>query len=79
MQFKHKISVWATDEGVPKAKLISLVLFSILISSVEDEQEIYMIKVEIIQKISIIKITKGMIYFKNTVFTQTTFYQMQNV
>lgn len=38
-----------TDKGIPEAKAISLVLFSILIDSVEYEQEVYMVKVEIIQ------------------------------
>lgn len=49
MQVKHKIIVLVTDKGIPKAKLISVVLFSILIDSVEDEQEVYMVKGEIIQ------------------------------
>lgn len=38
-----------TDKGIPEAKAISLVLFSTLIDSVEYEQEVYMVEVEIIQ------------------------------
>lgn len=47
MKFKYKIIVLAIDTGVPKAKLISLVLFFILVDSVE--QNIYIFKVETIQ------------------------------
>lgn len=49
LQFKHKIIMLVTDKGIPEAKAISLVLFSILIDSVEYEQEVCVVKVEIIQ------------------------------
>lgn len=49
LQFKYKIIVLVTDKGIPKAKLISLVLFFILTDSVEDKQAVHVINVEIIQ------------------------------
>lgn len=64
MHFKCKIIVLATDTGVPKAKLISVVLFFAFIDSVEQNIYFKSGNNSIKEIISIIKTTTGLISFK---------------